>query len=251
MAVKFNDGEYKLLNGNQIGIILLYYLTNNKDLKNNYFIDTIVSSRLTRKIALANKMNVITTYTGFKFISQQVEHLILNNKKFAFAYEESYGYLLKDIIRDKDAFQPLVLLTEIACFYKNKGINLINVLDDIYNKYGYFKEELLSFTFSGVDGQTKMNNLIYKLKNDDIKFETYLISSKKDYSLNDLIINNINLYKSDIIEYNFKEDIYAIFRPSGTEPKFKVYIGAKGENLDDVYSKINSLKKEVLKLFDK
>ncbi len=251
IAVRDIYGDYKLLNGNQIGAILIYYLAQNKNLTEHYFIDTLVSSRLTRKIALINNMNIITTYTGFKFISQQVEYLALNNKKFAFAYEESYGYLLKDIVRDKDSFQPLIILTEIACYYKNQGINLIQLLDEIYNKYGYYKEELLSFTFDGIDGKEKMDELINELKyNDNISFDNLSIENKVDYSLNDLIINDINLFKSDIIEFNFKEDIYAIFRPSGTEPKFKVYIGANGLNLDDVNYKMKIIKDAVLKIFN-
>lgn len=240
IAVKGKDDNYKLLNGNQIGAIILDYLCKTKDVSNGYIIDTIVSSKLVREIAKKHNIHVITTYTGFKFIGKQISYLVDNNKKFLFAYEESYGYLLKDITRDKDAFQPLILLSEIACFYKEKNKNLLEVLEDIYEEYGYYKEEVFSIPLSGINGKKQIDDLMDYLKNNDINnINDSRVNEKVDYSQKDLIINEINLGKSNIIALNFRWGNYAIFRPSGTEPKFKVYLGAfcpENGHIDVVYT---------------
>jgi len=242
IAVKNNNNEYILLNGNQIGTIILDYLCKNKDVSNTYMIDTIVSSKLNREIAKKHNINVITTYTGFKFIGEQISYLSNNNKKFLFAYEESYGYLLKDITRDKDAFQPLVLLTEIACYYKNHNKNLLDVLEEIYSEYGYYKEEVISIPFEGINGTKQINNLINHLQNDYIhSVGDTRVDEKINYCSNDLILNDINLGKSNIIVLKFRWGNYAIFRPSGTEPKFKVYLGVfcpDKEHIDTIYDLI-------------
>lgn len=250
IAVKNNKNEYILLNGNKIGIIIFDYLCKNKDINGSYIIDTIVSSRIIDKIAKKHNINHLSTYTGFKFIGSQIDNLIKNNKKFIFGFEESYGYLLNENVRDKDALQALVILSEIACKYKSDNLSLIDVLDKIYLEYGYFKEQLISITLDGSNGLEKINEIMNYFRNyKKQKIGNFEIINKIDYYNNDLIVNGINLGKSNILEFNF-DNSYVIFRPSGTEPKIKAYIGSCSIDKDNciyIFNKLNCVITEIIK----
>lgn len=235
VAVKDVDGQFKFLNGNEMGAILVDYICNQINVNDCYVIDTIVTSKLGKEIALKNGANVISTYTGFKFIAQQIDYLTKNNKKFIFGYEESYGYCLKGFVRDKDALQALVFISEVACYYKNKNKNLIQVLDEIRKKYGYHQEGLISLTLNGSKGQEQIKNVLKHFRDNNFNYiNKYKVINKIDYLANDLIINNINLGKSDVITFEFEDNKYVIFRPSGTEPKLKAYLGIKAMSAEDV-----------------
>ncbi len=241
VSVKNND-DYVLLNGNQIGVIIFDYLCKTKNVEDSYVIDTIVSTRLIDKIAKKHSVNHLSTFTGFKFISSQIEHLTKHNKKFLFGFEESYGYLIDSNVRDKDALQAMVILSEIAYYYKQKNLNLLEVLDSIYLEYGFSNEELISITLNGINGSNKIDRIIKYFRDySHLHLGNFKIINKIDYSLTDLIINNINLGRSNIIQFDF-DNLYVIFRPSGTEPKLKAYIGSYANNRNQCLKQLEEFK---------
>ena len=246
VAVKDVDGTFKYLNGNEMGAIIFDYICKNTNVKDCYMIDTIVTSNLGKAIALKHNVNNLSTFTGFKFIGQQIEYLTKNNKQFIFGYEESYGYLLKGFVRDKDSIQALAIITELACYYKNHNKNLIQVLNDIYSEYGFYKEDMISLTLSGSTGKKQIENIISYFRNNTFNnINSLIVEEKIDYNEKDLIINEINLGKSDVIVFKFKNEQQVIFRPSGTEPKIKAYLSVKGNSKEEASNKLKYLKQEI------
>ncbi len=256
LAVK-KDGDYVLLNGNQTGALLIYYLCNNRHIeKKGVVFNTIVTSPLGVEIAKSFGMESFSTLTGFKFIGEQAALLeSKTDKEFFFGYEESYGYVIKDFVRDKDSLQALLLCSEMACYYKLQNKNLLDVLEEIYNKYGYYKEDLVNIASEGASGAEKINRVleyfrgVYDFKNDKLK-----VVIKEDYELqirNDYINKKeekITLPKSNVIKYILDDGSWFVLRPSGTEPKMKVYFSVKSNSYEGANKRVNQIKENVINI---
>jgi phosphoglucomutase len=167
--------------------------------------------------------------------------------KFIFGYEESFGFLLSSSVRDKDAFQPMIILLEIASSIKEKNLTLIDYLENIYELYGYYKDELITFNYESLDGSSKMVSIINKLSNQKLgKFFNMTIISIENYQnlskLSSSGTKKIFLEKSNVIKYFFKEGGWVVFRPSGTEPKLKIYISLSGQDKIEVLARFTEFK---------
>ena len=229
IAVNTKDGM-KLLTGNQVGALLVDYVIkmNKADIdEKSTVVKTVVTSELGGAIAKANGCRVVETLTGFKFIGEQMGIYEKTGYKFVIGYEESYGYLVGGHARDKDAVVASMLICEMACFYKNQGKTLIDVMNEIYDKYGYFLDKLDSFTLKGIDGVEKIKGIMKEMR---AKGKTLIdgIVTVYDYEK-----GVEDLPKSDVLKFVFEDDSWIAIRPSGTEPKIKVYYSIRGESKDD------------------
>lgn len=254
IAAKNDKGEYVLLTGNQTGAILLNYLALNKKCDENcYVFNTIVTSNIAAAICEKHHLTLVQTLTGFKYIGEQAKLLEGTNKQFFFGYEESYGCVVAPFVRDKDSFQATLLLAEVASFYKEHGKTLVNVLEDIYKEYGYYLEGVQNIALAGVEGAAKIKRIMKFFQDADIKE----MAGKKIVSVEDYdkqIAKSaagekpITLPKSLVLKYIFEDGGYFALRPSGTEPKLKIYIAIK--DVDKAASErfIAVLKDEIMKL---
>lgn len=241
VAVKKGNG-YTLLTGNQIGALLLYYLITEKKQKqqlpkNATVIKTIVTSELGKDIATAHGLETIDTLTGFKYISEKIREFEADdNHTFLFGYEESYGYLIGDFVRDKDAVQTCLLIAEVAASYKLKQMTLHDALQDIFKCYGFYKEGLESLTLEGKEGVEQ----IAKIMQDFRQTPPESLAGKRvqvieDYETGKRTYQNgetetITLPTSNVLKYKLEDDAWICIRPSGTEPKIKFYFGVKEES---------------------
>lgn len=262
IAVKNDKNEYELLTGNQTGALILYYMLSQKKDKdsipaNGIVLKTIVTSELGSEIAASFGLTTIDVLTGFKFIAERIkEYETTGEYKFLFGYEESYGYLIGDFARDKDAVQAALLIAEAAAFYKEKGQTLYDVLMMIYEKYGYFREGLKSITLKGQSGTKTIANILSKFRNTSsmdieglshIATEDYLTSIRTDSNRN---FSDIHLPKSNVLKYFFADGTWICLRPSGTEPKIKFYFGVKSESLSLSQEKLDHVQMELMKKVD-
>ena len=235
------NGEAIILTGNEIGILLFDFIYTARKEENNLpknpvVVKSIVSSDLVDLMGKEYGVNVINILTGFKFIGEQI--LFLEQKgeqdRFIFGFEESYGYLTNSDVRDKDAVNAVLLICEMANYYKNKGLTLLDRLNQLYDKFGHYKTVTLSFEFPGLDGKDKMANLMKHFREESFKKEIGEVEYVGDYKLGKIIYpdheENTNLPKSDVIKFFLKDHETVIFRPSGTEPKMKAYVFANGDN---------------------
>ena len=256
VAVKNKNDEYKFLTGNMTGVLLLEYILSqkkklNKMPVNPVIISTIVSSRMAKLIALDYHSEYIDVLTGFKYIAQEIKKFE-KDKNFVFGFEESYGCLIGTHARDKDAVIAAMLICEMADYYKEKNLNLLVALDNIYKKYGYHREKLESMELKGFDGLEKIKKIMSCLRKNKLKEINGLkIKSFSDYKLGikkffDGKVVELKLPKSDVIYFEFEDDSWICVRPSGTEPKLKIYFGAVGKNLIDADKKLDSLSKSFL-----
>lgn len=257
IAAKDQNGEYVLLTGNQTGAILLNYLAKYKHTKKKGVVfNTIVTSNLAKAICDKYGLELVQTLTGFKFIGEQAEKLENSDEKeFFFGYEESYGYVIKDFVRDKDSFQASLLLAEVASFYKALGMTLIDVLENIFKEYGYYLEGVHNIAFAGVEGAKR----IQKIMNTFQSMKLTTIAGKKiktieDYELSERYengtITKLTLPKSFVLKYIFDDGGWFVLRPSGTEPKLKIYIAIKGKTEEKAREFIGAVKKEILGIID-
>ena len=238
------DGEYSLLTGNQLGALLLHYILKSKQEAgelpaNGVMVKTIVTSEL--GAAVADSFNVATenTLTGFKFIAEKIaEWEKTGERTFLFGYEESYGYLASDFVRDKDAVQIALLTAEMAAYYKEENMSLLDALDGIYEQYGHFGEALLSMTFEGMQGQQKIANIMQTLRNEQrSEIANIEIAKTEDY-----VATNVNgLPKADVLKYYLADGSWICVRPSGTEPKCKFYFGVRAASYEEKMAKLATL----------
>lgn len=245
LGVVLLDSQNKpfFLDGNQIGVLLLDYLIRKRETKgqslSNYFIvKTIVTSDLGTKIAKCHDIEVRETLTGFKFIGEQITMSErLQERQFLFGYEESFGYLIKPFVRDKDAFQAAVLMAELVLESKLNQMTPLERLEQIYQQYGYYQEGLMSFEFAGKNGQNQLAILFNKIRESKIQSigghqilfkEDYRTSEQFNYLTKETKV--LNLPKSDVIKFIFENGWLAI-RPSGTEPKCKIYLSVSENSL--------------------
>lgn len=248
VAVKFGD-SYKLLSGNQTGSILIDYILNQYQLKNNLpknavIFNTVVTSDLGEIIANQYGVEVEKTLTGFKFIGDKIaKYEKTKEKSFIFGYEESYGYLIKEFVRDKDAPQACLILAEASNYYKQENKTLYDVLISLYEKYGYFEESQVSLSLSGLEGAQKIKQIIYNLRTsnlrsiadvDIVKFEDF---GKLKTTVNGVESDLKGFLSSEVLKFFLKDGSWIAVRPSGTEPKCKFYFCVKGHSLEEVQAK--------------
>ncbi len=250
-----DKGEYKLLTGNEVGALLLDFIieqrTKNGTMpKNPIAVKTIVTSELCRKIAEDKNVEIIDVLTGFKFIGEQIGLLEQKGEenRFIFGLEESYGYLGGSYVRDKDAVIASMLICEMAAFYKQEGKNLVEVLEELYKKYGYFICTQISFACEGESGMKKIKGIMENLRNNMPKeINGSKVAKADDYEKSvsyDLECNakiQITLPKSDVLSYYLEDGCSLIVRPSGTEPKIKFYLSAVGKYRLNSNQKIEEL----------
>lgn len=248
-AVHQPDGEYKLLTGNQIAAILLnYILTARKNAgtlpSNAVAVKSIVSSEFATKVAANFNVKMINVLTGFKFIAEQIKNFEADGSHtFMFGFEESYGYLIRPFVRDKDAIQSLVMLAEVAAFYKKQGMNLYDGLQELFKKYGYFAEKTISLTFDGVEGAKEIEDLMTKFREESPKeFAGYRVVALEDFKKSmktnaDGTVEEIKIPKSNVLKYLLEDGTWIAVRPSGTEPKIKFYIGTQADSQDEAFAK--------------
>lgn len=242
IAVKDANNEYKLLTGNQIGSLLMDFIIRHTDLnelEKPAIIKTIVTSELGAKIAEKNDIEVFSTLTGFKFIGEKITQFekakdqddLSRNFDYLFGYEESYGYLCGTHARDKDAVVSSMLICEMAAEAKSQNKTLIDKLNDIYNEYGYYKDVLESFTLKGKDGVEKINEMMSTLRNECPFTDVEKIS---DFNKTTFEEHGFGTYTiSNVLKYELKDGSWVAVRPSGTEPKIKIYYSIRGNDESD------------------
>lgn len=250
-AVRLPNGDYKLLTGNQIAALMLEYILTAHDAagdlpSNAAAVKSIVSSELATRIAEAHHVEMINVLTGFKYIADQIKHYEENgDHTFMFGFEESYGYLVRPFVRDKDAIQGIVLLAEIAAYYRSKGQTLYDGLQNLFTTYGYHEEKTISKDFPGVDGKEKMAVIMEKVREErPSQFDQYKVLETEDFLAQtkyeaDGSTQAIKLPKADVLKFTLDDGTWIAIRPSGTEPKIKFYIGTVGEDEKDALNKID------------
>lgn len=262
IAVKDNN-EYILLSGNEVGILLLDYICKRrielgKMPDKPVCIKTIVTTDMVSNVAKDYGVEIIDVLTGFKFIGEQIGLLEAKNEtgRYIFGFEESYGYLTGSYVRDKDAVNGSFMIAEMFAYYMSRGKSLIEVLDSLYQKYGYCLNTLHSFEFEGESGMKKMQNIMKSLReNVPNEFTGKKIVEVQDYLLSeitDIVSNNkrgINLPKSNVIKYILEGNSSIVLRPSGTEPKLKLYISISAKSKDEAKILENIILEQVEKLF--
>lgn len=257
VAVKDSTGKYVILTGNQMGALMEEYLLSQKQVKgqlpsNGTVIKTIVTSEIGRAIAEEYGLKVIDTLTGFKFIGEKINEFEQTKEHtFMFGYEESFGYLIGDFVRDKDAVQSAIFAAEVAAYYKANGMTVYEGLLGIFNKYGFYQESLQSITLKGKEGAEKIHYLMEVLRSNSpkevagvaiISVEDYLTSVKMDRGLK----STIELPKSNVLKYHLEDGSWFCVRPSGTEPKAKFYFGVKADSIENSKNRLDLLEANVM-----
>ncbi len=263
VRVKDKNGEYHTLTGNMSGCLLAdYEIGQRKELKglpdDGYLIKTIVTSNMADAIAKYYNAGLIEVLTGFKYIGQQILGFETSGKgEYLFGFEESYGCLIGTYARDKDAIIATMALCEAAAFYKTKGMNLWDAMIELYDRYGYYKDDIQSITLKGIEGLAKIQEILDTLrKNPPAEIGGYKVVAARDYK-EDTIKNmetgevtGTGLPSSNVLYYDLTDDAWVCVRPSGTEPKVKFYYGVKGNSLQDADDKSEKMGREVLAMID-
>lgn len=243
-----HNGEYITITGNQTASLMLYYILSVKKQPKGFVYTTIVTTNLLKDIANSYNQKIGETLTGFKFIGEQAD-LIEGKDNYIFGCEESYGSLVKDFVRDKDAVQAVYLLSEMANYLKLQNKTLIDYLNEVYDKYGYYADKTTSFNFEGISGLNKIKDIMNYFRNNEINFKHFKLINKIDYINGYENPYNITLPPSDVIKYE-SEDGFIILRPSGTEPKLKIYYLHKAQSLSEAYRVLKMIENEVLNIID-
>lgn len=252
-AVRLPNGEYQVLTGNQIGAILTkYILTAHQQagtLKANAaIVKSIVSSELPAAIAASFGATTFNVLTGFKFIAEKIQQFEdTGSNTFMFGFEESYGYLVKSFVRDKDAIQALVLLAEVAAYYKKQGKTLYDGLQEIFAEFGYYAEKTISVTLSGLEGAAKIKEMMATFRQAaPTDFAGVKVAITEDFqSLTKVYVSgekeSLTTPPSNVLKYTLADESWIAVRPSGTEPKIKFYIGVKADSSEAAEQKISDL----------
>ncbi|EJT4732671.1 phospho-sugar mutase [Listeria monocytogenes] len=256
VAVLTKQATYQILTGNQLGALLLQYILEAKTSVTgaDTMINTIVTGDLGGRIAHDFGINHIQTLTGFKYIGEKIAEIEDTEKNFLFGYEESYGYLIAPFVRDKDAVQAALLTAEMALFYKKERTTLLQKLTNLYEKFGYHKEHLHTITLDDSDGTTKMNQVINALRKEPTcipgitVLEDFLTSKRTNLSTMEM--TNIELPKENVLKFYLNDNAWFAIRPSGTEPKCKIYFQTIGETEEIATNSMDELKKRVLAKWD-
>ncbi|NLP13056.1 MAG: phospho-sugar mutase [Clostridium sp.] len=264
VVVRNKVGDYVVLTGNQTGCLLLEYILSQKKRRgelpeNGFVVKTIVTTELAREIAKDYNIELIEVLTGFKFIGEKIKQLDeFGNKKYLFGFEESYGYLAGTFVRDKDAVFASMLIAEMAAYYKSRDMTLYEGLLELFEKYGYTLEGISSFTLEGKEGIEKIKSALEDLrKNKTVKFGTYEASAVRDYFKGERYLvasgqkEELTLPESDVLYYELQDGYWFAIRPSGTEPKIKIYYGVKENTMDKAKEKLKLLQDNVLSVIEK
>lgn len=244
IAVKEDVGKYIILNGNQIGALLIDYLIHGDGNipENAVVIQTIVTSNLGKNIAEKAGVEVREVLTGFKYIGEMMTRFEEDKKNtFLFGYEESYGFLSGNHAQDKDAVNACLLLAEMAAFYKTQNKTVYDRLTEIYEQFGYYFEYLYNITFEGIDGMAKMDNILSKIRNHPLRE----IDGEK-VTVTDYLMDNTGLPKENVLKFNMESGSWVALRPSGTEPKFKIYFSCVDKSMQKSEEKCQRIKTEIL-----
>lgn len=259
VAVRNHDGEYQVLTGNQTGALMLDYLLSQKKEQgmlqaNGVVLKTIVTSELGRTIAKSYGLDTIDTLTGFKFIGEKIKQYEASGEyEFQFGYEESYGYLIRPFCRDKDAVQSVLFACEVAAYYKAQGKTLYDGLLEVFEKYGYFREGLVSLTLKGKDGAEQIQNMMTSFReNRPTEVADLEVTIAEDYKasvrtkVKENVTEEIELPKSNVLKYYLADGSWFCLRPSGTEPKIKFYFGVQGDSLQRSEEKLEAIKEAIM-----
>ena len=254
-------GEYIAFNGNMTGVILAEYVIsekkkNNKLPINAAMVKSIVSSNMVDVIANEYGVKLFEVLTGFKYIGEKIKEFEQNkNFEYVFGYEESYGYLIGTHARDKDGIVATMALCEAAAVYKKQGLTLWDKMLELYEKYGYFKEGIITVTLEGADGAEQIKSIMEKMRtNTPSNFGNYKILAVRDYStgkIKNLVTSeetDTGLPKSNVLYYELENNEWCCIRPSGTEPKIKLYMGVRGTSMQNAEEKLEELKSEMSKI---
>ena len=251
------DGSYKNLSGNQIGAIIAKYIleahkTAGTLPENAALAKSIVSTDLVAKIAESYGATMFNVLTGFKFIAEKIaEFEEKHNHTYLFGFEESFGYLIKPFVRDKDAIQAVLMVAEIAAYYRSRGLTLADGIEEIYQEYGYYAEKTLSVTLSGVDGAAQIKAIMSKFReNAPAQFNATDIAVVEDFKLltatsSDGTVVELTTPPSDVLKYTLADGSWIAVRPSGTEPKIKFYIAVVGSSNEDAEAKIANIENQI------
>jgi len=262
-AKNTKTGEYMPFTGNMSALLIAEYILSEKKKRNQIptngaLVTTIVSSNLAKAIAKEYKLDCIETLTGFKYIGEQMRKFEkTGSHTYMFGFEESYGCLAGTHARDKDGIVAVMLLSEAAAFYKKQGLTLVDQMENIYKKYGYYKEDLLTVTLKGADGAEKMKELVNSFRENPLKeIAGYKVESFRDYKKETIIDYKTNkktktgLPNSNVLYYELADDAWCCVRPSGTEPKLKFYVGVKEKTAEAASRKLSKLKNAMESLAD-
>ena len=249
-AVRMPNGDYQVLTGNQLGSIMIHYILEAHQQagtlpQNASVLKSIVSSELATAIAEKYNTKMFNVLTGFKFIAEKIQQYEEDHSQtFMFGFEESYGYLVKPFVRDKDAIQALVLLAEVAAFYKKQGKTLYDGLQDIFEEFGYFEEKTISVTMSGIEGSGKIKALMAKCREQaPTEFAGIQVAQTEDFkeltrTFADGQTEQLQTPPSDVLKYHLEDGSWIAIRPSGTEPKIKFYLATKATSSSEASEKI-------------
>ena len=264
VRVKDREGIYHTLTGNMSGCLLAdYTISQIKEKqglpKDGALIKTIVTTNMADAIAKYYNVNLIECLTGFKYIGQQILKFETTGVgTYLFGFEESYGCLIGTHARDKDAIVATMALCEAAAYYKSKGMNLWDAMVDMYERYGYYKDDIKSISLSGIEGLAKIQSILEALRqNPPAEIGGYKVVSRRDYKKDEIVdlatgeTKPTGLPSSNVLYYDMTDDAWLCVRPSGTEPKIKFYYGIKGTSLADADEKSETLGKAVLAMIDK
>lgn len=260
-AVRLPDGEYQVLTGNQLAALMLDYIlsyleTTNQMPKNPAVVKSIVSSELATAICDKHQVSMFNVLTGFKFIAEKIKEFETSQTHhFLFGFEESYGYLVQPFVRDKDAIQALILLAEVAAYYKKQDLTLYDGLQRIFKEYGFHKEVTIPITMSGIEGVAKIKQIMKETREKELTefggekvvlTEDFLSQQGKDYVTNKE--HRLELPSANVLKYHLEDGSWVAIRPSGTEPKIKFYMGVKAENQVEATKKIDRIKTTINQL---
>lgn len=263
IVLKDKSGDYITLSGNQVGVLLIDYIITAKKLTNTMpphpaVLKSLVTTEMARAAAEKNGVDCFDTFTGFKFLAEKIKEFeTTGSHQYIFAFEESYGYLCGDYARDKDAVTASMLIAEMAAYYRTQGKTLYDAMEEMYEKYGYYCEQTISITMPGVSGLTRMKELMQELRDKPLQtvgddkvlyVRDYLPGTRTNVASGEK--ETIELSGQNVMYYELEGGTTFIIRPSGTEPKVKVYIMAKGENKADAAKKVDALAaaaKEIVK----
>jgi len=254
IVLKAKDGEYVTLSGNQVGVLLTDYIITARKLTNTMpphpaVLKSLVTTEMARAAANKNGVDCFDTFTGFKFLAEKIKQFETDHShQYIFAFEESYGYLCGDYARDKDAVTASMLIAEMAAYYRTQDKTLYDAMEEMYEKYGYYCEQTISITMPGVSGLSRMKELMQELRDKPLQqIGAFKVDFTRDYQpgvrtcMADGKTEEMELKGQNVMYYELEGGTTFIIRPSGTEPKVKVYIMAKGENKQDAAGKVEAL----------
>ncbi|MBR1738052.1 MAG: phospho-sugar mutase, partial [Firmicutes bacterium] len=263
-VVKNNKGEYVVLTGNMTGLLLTEYILSQKKAagklpENGAIVSTIVSTDMTKEIAKEYGMKYFDVLTGFKYIGEKIKEFERDNSyQYIFGFEESYGCLAGTYARDKDAVVATMLICELAAYYKTRGMSLYEGLQEVYKKYGYYRESIESITLKGIEGIANMQKIMDTLRSDaPTEINGVKITEYRDYKSGEIKdvasgeTKPTGLPVSNVLYFVLEDGTWFCVRPSGTEPKIKIYFGSKGSSEEEALKKIDNAKKGIMSTVDK